>query len=249
MVVDVLGIGVADGTDGAWLLRRVCARMERPAEAIAVVAGERAQREAFLDAIAGRRIPDEGRGWVTGVPGMPPTASRVRALVADASPSAWLAESRSLLWNTLSTGRTGLGPLMRMPRVGERSSAMHALAAVGLHDRARAPVSTLSPSERARVILARALARRPRVLIFRDAIATLGSEGFELLDRARALARIERFVVLASTGSAEVGRACADRIIVFDEGRLVFDGPVGGFTDEVASRRVRGAPRVTQDIP
>ena len=236
MVIDVLGIGVADREGGPWLLRRVCARIERPGETIAVVARQRAQREALLDAVAGQRIPDEGRIWVGGVPVMRPTASRIRALVADASPTAALTDRRSLLWNTLSTGRTSLGTLLRMPRPGERAAAMHALSAVGLHDRAPEPVATLSPADRARVVLARAVARRPRVVILRDVGPALGPEASGFLDLARVLARLERFVVLVSTDSVAAARAAAERMLVLAEGLLVFDGPSAEFTDRTASR-------------
>ena len=237
MVIDVLGIGVADGEGGPWLLRRVCARIERAGETIAVVASQRAQRDALLDAIAGQRIPDEGRIWVGGVPVMRSTVSRIRALVADASPTADLTDRRSLLWNTLSTGRSSLGTLLRMPRQAERAAAMHALSAVGLPDRASEPVATLSPAERARVILARAVVRRPRVLILRDVAPALGPEAPGFFDLARVLARLERFVVLVSTDSVAVARASAERMLVLAEGLLVFDGPIGAFTDRVASRR------------
>ena len=114
---------------------------------------------------------------------------------------------------------------------------MHALSAVGLHDRASQPVATLSQAERARVVLARAVARRPRVLILRDVAPALGPEAPGFFDLARVLARLERFVVLLSADSVAVARASAERMLVLAEGLLVFDGPIGAFTDRVASRR------------
>jgi len=55
------------------------------------------------------------------------------------------------------------------------------------------------------------------------------------------VARTERLIVVASVASAALARGCADRVVVLADGLLVFDGPVAGFTDEIASRRLRGA--------
>ena len=129
-MIEFLGIGVPDER-GGWLLHRICARFERSG-LTAVVAARPDTRHAFIDAVAGRHIPVEGRVWVDRIPLMRETASRVRGLVAEAGPEARFTEYRSVLWNTLVTPRAALTGLLRFPRRAERVAAIRALAAVQL---------------------------------------------------------------------------------------------------------------------
>jgi iron complex transport system ATP-binding protein len=238
MTIDLLGIGVAQ-PGGTPLLRRVCVRLERRGELVAVVARRRSERQAFLEVVSGRRIPDEGRVWVNGIPLMRQTAGRIRGVIADAGPDARLAAQRSLFWNTLVTPHAVLEGLWRMPRAAERAAAMRALTAVQLRDRAHDRVAGLSAPERARVVLARALARRTPALVLSDAASALGIDGaIELLGLVRAIARTEQLTVLASTHSVVVARACADRILVLADGLLVFAGSATEFTEDLATRHL-----------
>ncbi len=238
-MIELLGIGVPDER-GGWLLHRACARVAR-GHLTAVVAGRPIESRALLDTLTGRRIPVEGRVWVDRIPLMRETVARVRAIVAEAGPEARFTDYRSVLWNTLVTPRAALSGLLRFPRRAQRAAAARALAAVRLESRWREAVATLSALERARLALARALARRPTVLVLRDVDTVLGPEdATALLTLARALAHAERLTVVASLASATVARAAADRVMVLAEGLLVFDGPVTDFTDDVVRRRLRG---------
>jgi phosphonate transport system ATP-binding protein len=238
-VIEFLGIGVPDER-GAWLLHRVCARFERSG-LTAIVAARPDTRQAFLDAFAGRRIPVEGRVWVDRIPLMRETASRVRGLVGEAGPDARFTEYRSVLWNTLVTPRAALTGLLRFPRRAERVAAIRALAAVQLDARWRDPVGLLTSFERARLAVARALARRPHAIALREIDRALGPEdAASLLRSVRSLAHIERIIAVASVGSASLAHVCADRVIVLADGLLVFDGPAAEFNDAVANRRLRG---------
>jgi hypothetical protein len=80
-VIELLGAGVR-GANGAWLFRRVCARIESPS-LVLIVGPDRETREAVLDIVAGHRIAAEGRAWVDRIPVMPDTRRRLRGVVAD----------------------------------------------------------------------------------------------------------------------------------------------------------------------
>jgi ABC-type polar amino acid transport system ATPase subunit len=238
-MIEFLGVGIPDER-GAWLLHRVCTRFER-SELTAIVADRRSTGQAFLDALAGRRIPVEGRIWVDRIPLMRETATRVRGLVGEAGPDARFTEYRSVLWNTLITPRAAFAGLLRFPRRGARAAATRALIAVQLDGRWRDTVASLSALERARLALGRALARRPRAVVLRDVDRGLGADdAAAVLGLARGLAHVERFAAVASVASAPLARACADRVIVLAGGLLTFDGPAAEFNDEVATRRLRG---------
>jgi zinc transport system ATP-binding protein len=120
-------------------------------------------------------------------------------------------------------------PLRRLSpssRRADRAAVAEALEAVGLAGRAAAPVSELSGGQQRRVLIARALAADPRVLLLDEPTAGVDTESQEAL--AHTLAR------LAGTGTTmvvvthELG-ALADvvrRAVVMRDGRVVHDGPM-----------------------
>jgi ABC-type phosphate/phosphonate transport system ATPase subunit len=153
------------------------------------------------------------------------TAARIRATVADLGRATVYAQGRSVLWNTLVADGHSLAGLLRLPRRGEREAALHALERVGVAQRARQPMLALTPAERVRVGLARALAWRATAVVLREVDSAVGPDDVApLLDLARALARVH---------------VAADRVIVLDEGLLVFDGYARELTEEHVSRRLR----------
>lgn len=240
-MIELLGVGVPGG-GGQWLLHRVCARVERGL-LTAVVARTPAQSAALLDAITGQVIPREGRVWVEGRPLMRETAGRIRALVADVGRATPYSQSRSALWNTLVAPGNPFPGLLRFPRRAKRESALRALDAVGLAGRARQPMSGLTSAERLRVALARALFSKAAAVVLRDVDAALGAhDTAALLALARALARAERIMVVASLASTALARVHADRVIVLADGLLVFEGRALELTDAQVSRRL-GAVR------
>lgn len=237
-MIELLGVGVPR-RDGGWLLHRVCATLEA-GELTAIVSEDPDERRALLDTIAGRRVPDEGRVWVSRVPLMRASASRIRALCGDVDPLAALVERRSLFWNALApaSGPRTLGRLLRLPRRAERQAALAALDRVGLRARADEPVASLSTFDRARFLVARALARRPRYLLVREPDALVGRDGVgRLLVLLRRIARDDRLGVVVSLAT---GEAFADRVVVLREGLLLFHGRAEALGDEHGARR-RGA--------
>lgn len=226
-MIELLGVGVP-GRAGGWLLHRVCTTLET-GELTIVVSSGGAERAALLDTMSGRCLPTEGRAWISRVPVMSGTLSRVRRLCGDVDPAAALVGRRSLFWNALapSTGPQTLGRLLRLPRRREREAVRLALERVGLRGRADEPVSTLSSFDRLRFLVGRALARRPRTLIVRDPDTVLRpEETAALLALLRLLARSEHMSVVVSLADGAPGRGVADRVLVLGEGLLLFDGTV-----------------------
>ncbi len=100
----------------------------------------------------------------------------------------------------------------------ERSTAM--LKEVGLADRARSAVDTLSGGEQQRVAIARALVHRPQVLLADEPTGNLDEEtAREVLPVLLSLARQRGATLLIVTHDAALARS-ADRILELKDGRL-----------------------------
>jgi ABC-type phosphate/phosphonate transport system ATPase subunit len=229
-VIELLGIGVPDD-GGGWWLHRVCTRIGS-GRLGAVLSTRPEERRALLDVVAGRRLAEEGRAWIAGVPATADTVRRLRALVAevDLGPTG-IAARRSVLWNVLAAAgarRGGIAGLLRVPRPAERRLARDLLEALGLVGHAEMPASALDPLERALLALARALVREPEILVVHDLEDALGRAAApSFLRRLRVIAGTRRLLVLVSLTSDDLARQFADRVLVVADGALVLDGPPG----------------------
>ncbi len=221
-MVDLLGIGMTDGAAG-WLLRRICARIG-PGALTLVVSRQSSPRRALLDAVAGRRVPQEGRIWVNGVPVSRETIRRLRSQVKELEFSAPLIERRSVLWNTLAVAPRGLRTVrgcFHLPWLGARRAAQNALEIAGLGARAREPVSGLHRRERVRLRVARALAGRPACLLARDVDVRLPAEDAQtVLALLRVAAQDLSLVVLATVENVWLAYRSGDHVVVLDGGPI-----------------------------
>src|SRR5262249_31727105 len=131
-MIELLGVGVPR-RDGGWLLRHICATLEA-GELTTVLSADVEERRALLDTMTGRRLPDEGRVWLDGVPIMAASLARVGRLCGEVDAAAdGLVPRRSALWNALAptSGPRALGRLLRLPRRRERDAVRGALERVG----------------------------------------------------------------------------------------------------------------------
>ena len=134
-----------------------------------------------------------------------------------------------------------LAPLhvRRAPRDEALAQGRALLARVGLADRALARPATLSGGEQQRVAIARALAMDPDVLLLDEPTSALDPQmRGEVLAVLRDLA-LGGNTMLVVTHEMGFARAVASRIWVFDEGRLVEDGPPSEVCDRPRSERAR----------
>jgi iron complex transport system ATP-binding protein len=86
-------------------------------------------------------------------------------------------------------------------------------------------VDQLSTGERARVLLARALAPRPRLLLLDEPVANLDPRWqLNIMERLRRITRQSDRAVLMASHDLDLAGRFADRLIVIDQGRAVADG-------------------------
>jgi iron complex transport system ATP-binding protein len=166
----------------------------QPGELIGVIGPNGAGKSTFLRGLAGLLVPSAGTLNLDGVSlGSVPAETRARAI-------AYLPQDRTIHWPLTVERVVALG---RLPHGGSQAASPHPNAAIETaitdadvaHLRTRI-VTTLSGGELARVLLARALAQTPRVL--------LADEPTAGLDPAHQLALFERLTTLSRAGVAVV---------------------------------------------
>ncbi len=118
-----------------------------------------------------------------------------------------------------------LGLLGRLGR-GDRTAVTDAVTAVGLADRLDDPVASLSGGQQRRVLVARALAAEPELLIMDEPTAGVDAASQEAL--AAVLARISAAgtTLLVVTHETAPLAGVLRRAVVVDHGRVVHDGPL-----------------------
>jgi phosphonate transport system ATP-binding protein len=233
-MIELLGVG-APKADGGWRLHRVCATFGR-GEVTLVVSHLPEERDALLDAVVARLLPQEGRVWVAHVPVSRDTIRRIRGMVAEVDLRSRPVEHRSLLWNVLVAGKSPqrtLHGLLRLPRKSERLAARRALERVGLGGRELETASGLGAVDRARLALASALVSAPDALVAREIDRGFdGAEAQSLRAVLQSLARRERLAVLASASAPAGAIGFADRLVAIADGLLVFDGSPADFSGQ-----------------
>ncbi len=130
----------------------------------------------------------------------------------------------------LEVVRSGLlGPRRPLADRGRRAraAAMEALDAVGLADRADDHVQVLSGGQAQRVLIARALVRRPDLLILDEPLAGIDRSSRESLAAILASQRSEGLTLLTVLHEMGELTGIVERAVALEEGRVVFDGPAG----------------------
>jgi molybdate transport system ATP-binding protein len=110
---------------------------------------------------------------------------------------------------------------------GERRTVRRVLASLAVAHLAARPFLSLSYGERRVILLARALASRPRLLLLDEVL-----NGLDLVNRTRVLAwlarRSRRLPWVLATHRLEDVPAGANRALVLDRGQIVYQGPLRG---------------------
>jgi simple sugar transport system ATP-binding protein len=134
--------------------------------------------------------------------------------------------AENLTLDALAPGRSG----WFTSAARTRRAAAPIAAALGLDVPLDAPVESLPPGRRQQLVLARVLARRPKLLILDEPTSALSAaETRVLLDTVRGLAATGVAVLYITHRLAEIQDLC-DRVAVLRDGviRRIFDVPVEG---------------------
>lgn len=145
------------------------------------------------------------------------------------------ASVRSTVREVVATGQLASRPWWRRASADDRALVVKAADTVGLADRLEADVATLSGGQQRRVLIARALASRPEVLIMDEPTAGVDAANQDVL--ATVLRRLAGLGVtmLVVTHELAALRGIVDRIVEMDAGQVSFDGPPAQYAEHRAS--------------
>ena len=126
----------------------------------------------------------------------------------------------------LENVREPLVHVLRLPLGAADQRATELLRRVGLADHLHKRPAQLSGGQQQRVAIARSMAMQPRIMLFDEVTSALDPEVVgEVLKVVRALAHETDMSMLIVTHEVNFAADIADRVLMFDEGKIVEEGP------------------------
>jgi iron complex transport system ATP-binding protein len=147
------------------------------------------------------------------------------------------------VWEYVLQGRYPYGRRLRFESEEDCLLAGNALAQVGADELRDRWMDRLSGGEKQRVILARALAQQPALLLLDEPTQHLDIGGkVELLRRLRRLADENRYTVIVVTHELNLAAEFSDRVVLLHKGKSLRIGTPGEVYERDLLEEVFGAP-------
>ena len=197
----------------------------RQREVVAILGPNASGKSTLLRLISGASSPLSGRVLLDGFETSriePRTRAQRIAMVQQESPLMF----PSRAWEYVLQGRHPYGRMLRLESQEDIAIAMNALAQVGAKHLRDRRMDKISGGERQRVILARALAQQPFLLLLDEPTLHLdiGAQ-VELLERLRHLAEQNRYTVIVVTHELNLAGEFADQVVLLHHGKCLRVGP------------------------
>jgi iron complex transport system ATP-binding protein len=140
-------------------------------------------------------------------------------------------------------GRYPYGRALRLASAEDVTIARNALAQVGAEHLAGRTISELSGGEKQRIILARALAQQPRLVLLDEPTLHLdiGAQ-VELLERLRQLAEENKYAVVVVTHELALAAEFADQVVLLHHGTCLRVGSPAAVYQRELLEQVFDAP-------
>lgn len=140
----------------------------------------------------------------------------------------------------LENVREPLVHVLGVPKAEADARASGLLAQVGLAEHMHKRPAQLSGGQQQRTAIARSLALKPRVMLFDEVTSALDPEVVgDVLRVVRALAHETDMSMLIVTHEISFAADIADRVLMFDEGKVVEEGPPSQVLKAPAHPRTR----------
>jgi iron complex transport system ATP-binding protein len=232
-VLEARGIGVRLG--GRQVLEDVSLSV-KPGEIVAVIGANGAGKSTLLKVLAGLMAP--GAGTVSA--GARPLGDLDRRVLGRTI--AYLPQERAVHWpltvrRLVALGRFPFRAPIAGPSSDDEAAVTEAMAAMDVTAFAERAVTELSGGERARVLLARALAQRPRFLVADEPTTGLDpAHGLTLFAQFVRMSALQRAVIVALHDLSLAARYC-HRVLLLKDGTALAQGtPHEVLTPELLAR-------------
>lgn len=197
----------------------------RPGEVCALIGPNGSGKTTLLHALDRLVPPLQGEVRLDGVPiwSRPPreVAARVALAPQRAATAVWPLTVRETVLLARAPHRGWLASYTR----ADNDAVNRALERFGLIDLAPRPMSTLSGGEVRRVLLARALAQSPGILLLDEPLTYLDLHyQAEILTLVATLAHDEGVAVVLTLHDLALAALCADRVVLLADGRICAHG-------------------------
>ncbi len=212
------------------------------AELVAIVGPNASGKSTLLGLLAGTLRPLSGSVALDGSEVSALDArGRARRIAVVRQESPLLFPLRALEY--VLQGRHAYGRGLHLASPEDQALATEALAQVGAAHLAERWMDRISGGERQRVVLARALAQQPALLLLDEPTLHLDIGGqVELLERLTRVARERRSTVVVATHELNLAAEFAAQVLLLHRGRCVRSGRPGEVFDEPLLREVFAAP-------
>jgi general L-amino acid transport system ATP-binding protein len=210
----------------------------RRGEVVVIVGPSGSGKSTFIRTINRLERHDKGRIVVDGIELTDDLKNieRVRSEIGIVFQSFNLFPHLTVLQNVSLAPRN----VRRLPKGQAEEKAMQLLERVGIPEQARKYPGQLSGGQQQRVAIARALAMEPKIMLFDEPTSALDPEMIkEVLDVMKALASEMRMTMICITHEIGFAKEVADRILFFDEGRMVEEGPPTEFFSNPREERTK----------
>jgi phosphonate transport system ATP-binding protein len=140
--------------------------------------------------------------------------------------------------------------LLGLHSKAQKIQALEALDKVGILDKAYTRCDQLSGGQQQRVALARTLNQNPSIILADEPVAALDPvTARQVMSDFRQINQDMNIAILLNIHHVDLALDYADRVIGIRAGRIVFDGPCSGVTQEILDNIYGGAqvPKVADE--
>ncbi|MBV8912260.1 MAG: ABC transporter ATP-binding protein [Acetobacteraceae bacterium] len=220
--MNIAASGVSLRLGGRQILRSIDLVAE-PGELVGLIGANGAGKSSLLRILAGLRRPEGGEVRLGGMRLAAMTTARI------AVQRAYLPQTPAVHWDLTASEIVGLGRLphrrLAADPARDDDAVRRAIERTGTLALASRRIGTLSGGERARVLLARALAVEAPVLLADEPIA-----GLDPLQQIRTMIVLHELagrgaVVIAVLHDLTIAARFCDRLILLHSGAVLADGP------------------------
>ncbi len=221
----------------------------KPGELVAILGPNASGKSTVLKLISGALQPLSGRIFLNGFETHSlPVKTRAQRIALVQQESRLLFPSRA--WEFVLQGRHPYGGGLRFESEEDILIAKNALAQVGATELADRWMDKISGGEKQRIILARALAQQPLLLLLDEPTLHLdiGAQ-VDLLESLRRLAAQNRYTVVVVTHELNLAGEYADQVILMQRGKCLRVGPPATVLQREILEQVFQAPLSVEMTP